>query len=57
MSVTDDKCSPVTFSGGDTDHDNVLDVGETWTYRCSATLDVDTLNTAVAKGTRRSGPT
>lgn len=33
--VTDDKCSPVSFVGGDADGDTVLDQGETWTYRCA----------------------
>ena len=56
VSVSDDKCSPVAFSGGDTDHDNLLDPGENWTYTCSATLAVDTLNTATAQGTPPVGP-
>ena len=56
VSVTDDKCSPLTFSGGDTDQNNVLNLGETWTYRCSATLSVDTLNTATATGDPPVGP-
>jgi hypothetical protein len=33
--LTDDSCSPVTLSGGDTDADGVIDDGETWTYTCS----------------------
>src|SRR5581483_3190447 len=51
LTVSDDKCLPVTFSGGDTDLDNVLDPGETWSYSCSAHLDVDTTNTATVEGT------
>jgi uncharacterized repeat protein (TIGR01451 family) len=38
VSVSDDSCSPVTFTGGDTDPDNQLDDGETWTYTCSRTF-------------------
>ena len=38
VDVSDDKCSPVAFTGGDTDSDDVLDRGETWTYTCAATL-------------------
>ena len=42
--VTDDNLTPGTtgddfnpaFSGGDTDSDGLLDVGETWTYTASA---------------------
>ncbi|MCA1845885.1 MAG: DUF11 domain-containing protein, partial [Actinobacteria bacterium] len=38
VSVTDDKCGPVTFTGGDTDNDVLLDPGETWKFTCTATL-------------------
>jgi uncharacterized repeat protein (TIGR01451 family)/uncharacterized repeat protein (TIGR02543 family) len=57
VTVSDDRCSPVTFVGGDTDGDELLDVGETWTYRCSTTLDEDTTNTATATGTDSAGGT
>ena len=29
--VSDDKCSPVTYVDGDSDHDSKLDLNETWT--------------------------
>lgn len=48
VSVVDDKCSPVGFTGGDTDGDSKLDPGETWTYTCTTTLTGDTVNTATA---------
>jgi uncharacterized repeat protein (TIGR01451 family) len=51
VSVSDDRCSPVTFVGGDTNHDGLLDLSETWTYTCSTTISVDTTNTAEARGT------
>ena len=48
VEVDDDKCSPVGFTGGDTDSDSKLDPGETWTYTCTTTLTADTVNTATA---------
>ena len=36
--LTDDRCSPVTFTGGDTNMDTLLSRGETWTYTCSTTF-------------------
>lgn len=38
VSITDDLCSPLTRTGGDVDADNVLDVGETWTFTCARTF-------------------
>ncbi|MEE9615531.1 MAG: LamG-like jellyroll fold domain-containing protein, partial [Anaerolineae bacterium] len=55
VSVSDDKCDAVTFVGGDTNSDDLLDVDETWTYRCITTLDEDTTNTATATGTNSAG--
>jgi uncharacterized repeat protein (TIGR01451 family) len=55
VSVSDDKCGPVTFVGGDSNSDDLLDAGETWTYRCVTTLDEDTTNTATATGTDSVG--
>jgi hypothetical protein len=36
--VTDDKCRAVTYTGGDTDHDGLVDPGETWTFQCQYTV-------------------
>ena len=33
--ISDDSCSPVTFTGGDTNMDTVFTRGETWTWTCS----------------------
>src|SRR5205823_5614526 len=38
VSVTDDKCSPVTQTGGDTNKNGLLDTTESWTYTCSAVV-------------------
>jgi hypothetical protein len=35
--VTDNKCSPVNFTGGDTNVNGKVDVGETWHYTCTYT--------------------
>ncbi|WP_291340862.1 hypothetical protein, partial [Corynebacterium sp.] len=63
VSVSDDKCSPVTpvlTSGpnvGDVDRDNRLDKTETWEFTCTYTVDDDDansdgdiINTATATG-------
>ncbi len=51
VEVEDDKCSPVTFEGGDADGDDRLDLDETWTFACAATLTETTTNVATATGT------
>lgn len=48
--VTDDKCAPVSISIGDTNHDNLLDITETWVYTCQTHVPVSTMNTATAEG-------
>lgn len=57
VSVTDDKCSPVIYQGGDTDGNDRLDPGEEWTYICTQALTEDIVNTATATGqpTRADG--
>lgn len=35
VTVSDDKCSPVTFVRGDVNLDKLLQVGETWEFECS----------------------
>jgi hypothetical protein len=50
VAVSDDKCSPVTYSGGDADHDSKLDLSETWIFTCSADLTKTTTNVATATG-------
>jgi hypothetical protein len=50
VSVADDKCSPVTYTSGDSDHDTKLDLNETWTFTCTANLTKTTTNVATATG-------
>jgi len=50
VTVTDDKCSPVVFDGGDSNSNNLLDLTEMWGFTCSADLTETTTNTAVATG-------
>jgi hypothetical protein len=49
-SVSDDKCSPVTFTNGDTNGNSVLESNETWTYSCGQNIKASTTNTATATG-------
>jgi uncharacterized repeat protein (TIGR01451 family) len=55
VTVTDDKCAPVTFVSGDTNGNTILDITETWTFTCTTTLTTTTLNTATATGKDASG--
>jgi Ice-binding-like/Prealbumin-like fold domain len=50
VTVTDDKCSPITFLSGDINGNNKLDTNESWRYSCTTTLGQTTTNTAIATG-------
>lgn len=50
VSLTDDKCSPMTLVSGDVNSDSKLDPSETWTYTCQSRLAQTTSNTATAVG-------
>ena len=41
-----DGCSPVVFSGGDSNGNNIVDIGEVWTWTCSAVVNTTTWNYA-----------
>lgn len=56
VSVSDNYCAPATYASGD-DGDSYLETGETWLFTCTARIYVDTVNTAVAKGTPDGGNT
>lgn len=51
ISVSDNKCTPVTFVDGDTDSDGKLDLNETWTYTCTTTLADTTTNIGTVTAT------
>lgn len=55
LQITDDLCSPVVFQGGDTNHDSLLNVGESWVYTCTKALTQDTRNQATVTGYKLSG--
>ncbi|MHB1769920.1 MAG: ice-binding family protein [Minisyncoccota bacterium] len=48
--VKDNKCSPVQYVSGDTNGNGLLDLTETWTYRCTKTVSQTETNTATAHG-------
>ena len=50
ISVTDDKCSPVTFLSGDINNNNKLDLNEKWKYGCTTNLSTTTTNIATSTG-------
>jgi uncharacterized repeat protein (TIGR01451 family) len=50
ITVTDNKCAPVTYVSGDTNNNGQLDLGEHWQYTCTTTLASTTTNTAIATG-------
>ncbi|MFQ5399230.1 MAG: multicopper oxidase domain-containing protein [Anaerolineae bacterium] len=57
IQIVDDKCSPITLQGGDTNGDNILDISEIWTYTCSMTMTQTVTNTVVVTGTDSLGGT
>jgi uncharacterized repeat protein (TIGR01451 family) len=57
VDISDDKCSPLDFTGGDDNDNYVLDPGEAWTYICARALSIDTTNTAIVTGTDSAGGT
>lgn len=52
--VTDDKCSPVSRTSGDTNGNSLLDTSEVWTYACQTNIPVSTRNVASAEGKANS---
>lgn len=50
VTVTDDKCNPLTYISGDINGDSKLDPTESWKYTCKTNLTKTTTNTAVATG-------
>jgi uncharacterized repeat protein (TIGR01451 family) len=50
ITVVDNKCSAVSFVSGDTNVNNMLEVGEAWHYRCTMDVSQTTTNVATASG-------
>ncbi len=50
VTVTDDKCAPVSGPFGDTNGNRLLDPGEAWSYACQTNVPVSTMDTAKATG-------
>jgi hypothetical protein len=50
VTLTDDRCSPVARTSGDTNADNALDPTEVWQYSCATLISATTVNTAVVRG-------
>lgn len=48
--VKDNKCEAVQFVSGDTNGDSLLDVTETWLYRCTKTVSLTETNTVTVHG-------
>lgn len=51
IQLTDNKCSPVTRTTGDTNNNNILETSEIWSYTCSSHLTSTTTNTATVTAT------
>ncbi|MBP7961013.1 MAG: DUF11 domain-containing protein [Caldilineaceae bacterium] len=55
ITLSDDRCGPLLFEGGDLDADTLLDLTESWVYTCSAPAPGDLTNTASVTGTDSLG--
>src|SRR4051794_11971197 len=60
IALTDDRCGPIPAAhAGDTNMDDVMEPGETWTYQCTTTLPAGTFTNHVslaASSTRDGRP-
>lgn len=50
IALSDDRCSTVTQTGGDTNSNGQLEVSEAWAYTCAKNLTVTTTNMATVEG-------
>lgn len=48
--ITDDKCSPMNYLGGDTNGNGMLESTETWAINCQVNLIRNTTNTVSVQG-------
>ncbi len=50
VTLSDNRCTPITFLSGDRNSDSQLDLDELWTYRCTTLIDRSVTNTATVHG-------
>jgi len=50
ITMVGDTCSPIVLNSGDVNSNSVLEVSETWVYKCTTTLQATHTNTVVATG-------
>lgn len=50
ITVVDNKCPAVSFISGDTNVNNILEVSESWHYRCTMDISQTTTNVVTATG-------
>jgi len=50
IAISDDKCAPIVFKGGDVNSDQKLDIDEVWMYSCEMNITETTTNTATVTG-------
>jgi len=50
VSVEDNKCAPLAFISGDTNDNDLLDVGEAWTHTCTKTVSETETNSVSVEG-------
>lgn len=51
ITMVGDTCSPITIVSGDINSNSILEVSETWIFRCTTTLSATHTNTVVTTGT------
>ncbi len=50
ITLTDDKCSAVNYTGGDSNNNSLLETSETWNYQCWSNITKTVTNTAIVRG-------
>jgi len=50
VTLVDNKCAPVIFTGGDVNDDDKLDPTEVWTYTCESNITKTTTNIGTVRG-------
>ncbi|MEK7183045.1 MAG: ice-binding family protein [Patescibacteria group bacterium] len=50
VTISDNKCSPVTYVSGDTNDNGLLESDESWVHTCSSNITSNTTNTVTVTG-------